>query len=174
MIPEKLKAKFSKIKLLVMDVDGTLTDGTLYYSEEGISLKPFYTPDGLGVILLHKYGFKTAIISGNNSLIIMKRAERLGIKNVVLDSRDKTSELLKLIEKLNISLDEVAYIGDDVNDYPIMQKVGLSCCPADAQMAILKTTDYVCKKNGGRGAVREVTDMMLFAQGKPLIVEENW
>lgn len=162
------------VQLVVMDVDGTLTDSAMYYSAQGEELKRFTTRDGMGITLLHKGGIKTAIITSENSMIVQRRAEKLGITNVVLGCRNKSDALVELAHRLNTPLENVAYIGDDVNDVPVMGLCGFPGCPADAVAAVHAVAVYHCRAKGGHGAVREFAEYILLSQGKPITLLENW
>lgn len=157
-----------------MDVDGTLTDGAMYFSPEGEALKRFSTRDGMGITLLRRAGIDCAIITSENSTIAQRRAEKLGIQNVVLHSHNKTRDLSSLMQELTIPLEHVAYIGDDVNDEPVMKICGLTACPSDAVETIKNTAHYVCTASGGNGAVREFAEVILRAQNKPITLAEGW
>lgn len=170
----ELAAKLASIKLLVMDVDGTLTDGGMYYTDEGDAMKRFHVRDGMGVMLLRRAGISSAIITSENSPIVLARAQKLLIDNVILGSRSKHTALAELADKLSVSLKDIAYIGDDVNDEHAMKIVGLSACPADAVPYIKNIASYVCAARGGEGAVRELAEMILEAQYKPNSLPEQW
>ncbi len=174
MILKDLKLKIQKVKLLVMDVDGTLTDGAMYYSDSGEALKRFSTRDGMGITLIKKADIKTAILTSENSIIAQKRAQKLKIDKIVLHSTDKTTSLHNLCNDFGISLEEIAYIGDDVNDLHAIKIAGFSACPSDAVESIRNTVDYICVHSGGNGAVRELCEMILKGQDKPIILKENW
>ncbi len=163
-----------KIKLLVMDVDGTLTDSSMYFSQNGEELKRFSTRDGMGITLLHKSNILTAIVTSENSPIVTARANKLKINHVYLNCRDKSCIIRELTESLNLSLSEVAFIGDDVNDEYVMKIVGISACPKDAVKIIKDIADYKCKNKGGKGAVREFAELILVAQNKPINIQEQW
>jgi YrbI family 3-deoxy-D-manno-octulosonate 8-phosphate phosphatase len=160
--------------MLVMDVDGTLTDGAMYFSPEGEALKRFSTRDGMGVTLLRRAGIDCAIITSENSEIARRRAEKLRIEHLILHSHDKTTDLLALMAQLQVPMEAVAYIGDDVNDGPVMRHCGLTACPSDAVEAIKDRVHYVCTAAGGNGAVRELAEMILTAQGHPITLPEGW
>jgi 3-deoxy-D-manno-octulosonate 8-phosphate phosphatase (KDO 8-P phosphatase) len=162
------------VKLVVMDVDGTLTDSAMFYSASGEELKRFSARDGMGITLLHKAGIRTAIITSENSMIVERRAEKLGIEDVVLGCRNKSDALVLLCHRLGTPLDQVAYIGDDINDVPVMGLCGLSGCPADAVDAVRIVSAYHCQATGGNGAVREFAEYILRAQGKSVTLQENW
>lgn len=166
MQPQELHEKLKKVELFVTDVDGTLTDGGMYYSANGEELKRFSTRDGMGFTLLHQAGIQTAILTSENSKIVEARADKLKIKNVFINSQNKVDDLLLLAEKLSISLENIAYIGDDVNDIEVMRLAGISACPCDAVSSIKNISGYVCKNKGGYGAVREFADLVLSAQNK--------
>ncbi len=169
-----LNKKLAHIKLLVMDVDGTLTNSKVYYSSKGEELKEFSIRDGMGIELLKNAGIKTAIITSENSQIVTSRASKLKIENIILGSRNKKKDLLDLSEKLSLSLDNIAYIGDDVNDLHAMEISGVAACPVDAVPSVKKKVHYVCKKGGGNGAVREFIEKIIIVQNKSLLLPENW
>lgn len=149
-------------KLFVMDVDGTLTDGRIYMSSSGESFKAFDIKDGYGLKnILKNYNIKTAIITGRCSEIVQRRAEELDIDYLYQGVNDKFVCLKQLVETVNCSFGDVVYIGDDVNDLPCMEKAGLSCCPADAHESVKIHADYIAKKKGGQGAVREIVDTIV-------------
>jgi YrbI family 3-deoxy-D-manno-octulosonate 8-phosphate phosphatase len=170
MIEEKLK----NIKMLVMDVDGTLTDGKVYYSKNGEELKCFSIRDGMGIDLFHINGFQTGIITSENSQIVTARSNKLNIKNVILGSRNKSKDLSSLAEITSMSMINIAYIGDDINDLPALMIVGFSVCPADAVDSVKSVCDYVCAAKGGAGAIREVVEMILKSQNKSITLPEKW
>jgi 3-deoxy-D-manno-octulosonate 8-phosphate phosphatase (KDO 8-P phosphatase) len=174
MITKELREKLAGIKFFVTDIDGTLTDGAMYYSANGEEMKRFSTRDGMGINLLKKAGIESAIITSENSEIAQKRGEKLKIENIILGCRDKTSALKELAGKIGIDVKQIAYIGDDINDLHVMKICGVSACPADSTHVILQTADYVCKANGGNGAVREFAELILTTQDKPVILNENW
>lgn len=149
------------IKMVVTDCDGCLTDAGMYYSENGDELKKFNTKDGLGFGLLRKNGILTGIITGEDVQLNRRRAEKLGLDFIENGVRDKAAVLTEVCNRYNISPENVAYIGDDINDLPAMKTVGFSACPSDAVDAVLSSADYVCRRSGGNGAVREVIDLIL-------------
>jgi YrbI family 3-deoxy-D-manno-octulosonate 8-phosphate phosphatase len=164
----------AKIKLVIMDVDGTLTDGAMYYSTRGEELKRFSTRDGMGVTLLHKAGIATAIITSESTEIVLRRAQKLGITEVVLGSHDKTTTFHDICRRHGLEADSIAYIGDDVNDLHAMKLSGLSGCPSDAVAAIRNAAHMVCSQSGGNGAVREFAEFILMAQGMQVTLPERW
>ncbi|MEY2829279.1 MAG: hypothetical protein RIQ33_1137 [Bacteroidota bacterium] len=148
--------KNKNIKLLVLDVDGTLTDGGVYITEKGDEFKKFNTKDGLAIRYLTKNNFQIGIISASISKEIVKyRANMLGIQHLYIGEKNKLEILTEWIKKLNINFENVAYVGDDVNDLSVIQKVGLSACPADAVDAVKKQCHIVLQHNGGDACVRE-------------------
>ncbi len=157
-----------------MDVDGTLTDSGMYFTENGEASKRFSTRDGMGVVLLRKSGIDSAIITSENSKIVEARAKKLAIEYVILGSHDKEFALKELCRKLKLDLEQIAYIGDDVNDAYAIKIVGVSACPADSVEYIKNICDYQCIANGGYGAVRELSELILKAQNLPNYLTENW
>lgn len=151
-----------KIKMLVMDVDGTLTDGHIYMGAEGEMLKAFYVQDGYAIAhMLPENGIVPVIITGRKSKIVEKRATELKISHLHQGVADKLSKLKAVASELGVLQQEIAYIGDDLNDLKCIQYCGYTACPADAVPEVLEAADYVCKRNGGRGAVREFIDKLL-------------
>lgn len=157
--------KLKNIKLVITDIDGVLTDGGLYYTSEGLTFKRFYVRDGMGVVLLRKAGIETAIISGDNADLIQTRANKLKIELTYLGIEDKSIALNEIKEKRKLKNDEIAFIGDDVNDLVLLPLVGFTAAPADAHKSILSKVDYICSSKGGYGAFRELVDMLLEAKG---------
>ena len=157
----KIIKKYKKIKIILTDVDGVLTDGGRYYSENGETLKKFHVRDGMGVNLLLRNGIKTIIVTKENSKITKKWATEMNVTKVISGSLQKEKELVKICREFNVSESEVAYIGDDVNDLELLKKVGVSATPKDANDMIKNYVDYICSKDGGRGAFREISDIIL-------------
>ncbi len=155
-----------KIKLLALDVDGVLTDGTIYIGNEGEIFKGFNAKDGMGISCALRSGIKVAIVTGRKSEIVRRRAEELGIIAVLEGVRDKKIALEQLAWQHNLKLEQVAYIGDDLNDIAPMLACGLSLAPADAADAALDVADFVLYNDGGRGAVREAIELILMSQDK--------
>ena len=152
------------IRLVATDVDGVLTDAGMYYTESGDELKKFNTRDGMGIKLLQKAGLITAIVTQERTKLVARRADKLAIPELHQGVMDKLSCLRELARKYGLTLEEIAYIGDDVNDLEALQAAGFSAAPADALPPILKAVQYVCQKKGGEGAVREIADLILAAQ----------
>lgn len=163
LMKKRNKKKFDKkIKMLLTDCDGCLTDGGMYYSENGDELKKFNTKDGMAFEILREHGIITGIITGENVELNRRRAEKMKIDELHMGVKDKLAVVKMLAEKYNISLDEIAYIGDDINDIPVMKKVGFSCCPGDAVSEVKKDADYISLTNGGCGVVRDIITFFTF------------
>jgi len=155
-------SKLSQIKLLVLDVDGTMTDAGVYILEDGSQFKEFNARDGLGIQRAMKAGIEVGIISHSLvTAVVEARANMLGLKHFYIGQESKVVVLEKWMKELNLSNDQIAYIGDDLNDLEIMQKVGTSACPADAVAAISKIATIQLTKKGGDGCVREFIDEFL-------------
>ncbi len=149
------------IKLIVLDVDGCLSDGKLTYSADGIESKSFNVKDGLGITTWIKMGNEVAIITGRNSSIVKKRADELGIKHLFQGIRDKDRVLEELVDSLGLKFYEVGAIGDDLNDYNMLSKVGRSFTPQDGSKDIKNIVNTVLSTKGGEGAVREMIDILV-------------
>ncbi|HQW01659.1 MAG TPA: HAD-IIIA family hydrolase [Saprospiraceae bacterium] len=157
-----LKKKAAQIKLLVLDVDGTLTDGGVYIDANGVQSKKFHIRDGMGITLLHEKGLPVGILSHSRSKTILdERARMLGIERVYSGKEPKLEVLTRWLLELNLTYEQVAYIGDDVNDLEVLEKVGFSACPHDAHFSLVKVVDVVLQRNGGQGCVREFIDRFL-------------
>lgn len=153
------------IKLIVLDVDGTLTDGKLYIDDKDNSLKAFDVKDGFAIAQWIKYGGLVAIITGKTSVIVKRRAEELGIQELVQGAGNKVAELKKILDKYQISLEETAYMGDDINDLGVMSIVGMSAAPKNAVKEVLDRVNFISSKNGGDGAVREFFEKVMKENG---------
>ncbi len=150
------------IKLLIMDVDGTLTDGTINIGPDGELFKKFYARDGLAVIYGRKSGIIPAILTSRTSQIVEQRAAELHIEHVLQGAADdKAGVLKKFLESHGYKKQEVAYIGDDINDLEAMSLCGIVGCPGDSVLEVKEAADYICKNNGGQGAVREFIDWLI-------------
>ena len=159
---QELRAKASRIKLLITDCDGVLTDGGVYVSAEGEELKKFNLRDGMGVERLRKVcGIETGIMTGENSPIVAKRAEKLQITHLYLGIKDKKQRLKEILLATNLNADEIAYIGDDLNDLEVITMSGLTASPADGNSLIKETVDYICSLPGGAGAFREFAELII-------------
>jgi YrbI family 3-deoxy-D-manno-octulosonate 8-phosphate phosphatase len=142
-------------------VDGVLTDAGMYYSESGDEWKKFNTRDGMGIKLLQKAGVLTAIVTQERTRLVARRAEKLAIPELHQGVMDKLSVIREMATRHDISLRQVAYVGDDINDIEALKAVGLSAAPADGLPQVLEVVDYVCRLKGGEGAVRELAEMIL-------------
>ena len=155
----------SEITLLLMDCDGVLTDGRLYFSARGEEMKVFDVRDGQGIVSWHKAGFRSGIISGRGACeIIERRAAEIGIEFVRCNSSDKVRDFEDIVLSVGVERENVAYIGDDIGDIELMKRVGLSIAVADAVRETREAATHVTRAKGGRGAVREVVDMLLAAR----------
>ena len=168
-IMEQLKKKqlaneknyFKKIRLVATDCDGVLTDGGMYYSENGDELKRFNTLDGHGFALLREAGIKTAIITGENTELVKRRAAKLKVDHIISGEKDKLKALKELCDVYHISLDEAAYMGDDIFDLPAIEACGFGCAPNSAIDEVKEKADYVTEKSGGQGCFREVVKLIV-------------
>src|SRR5215203_547674 len=164
-LTDELLSRARKIKLLLMDCDGVLTDGRLYFTENGEAMKVFHVRDGQGLTLWHKAGFRSGIITGRDAQRIIKmRAEELGMHYIKVRSQNKAKDFEDILQAEKVTTEEVAYIGDDVGDICLLEKVGLPIAVADAVSEIFPYIIYKTEKPGGYGAVREVTDLLLSAK----------
>lgn len=158
--------KAKRIKLLILDVDGVLTDGTLYYANNGDELKRFHIHDGLGIQLAQQAGIEIAIISGKNSEPLSRRIQELGIKHAYLGCQNKLPPYEELKTKLTINDDEIAYMGDDLPDLPLLQRAGVAITVPNAVADVKQHVDYITHLPGGQGAVREACVLLLKAQSR--------
>ena len=165
-LPADLLARAARIRLAVFDVDGTLTDGRLYYGEDGRETKVFFVQDGLGLKRLQAHGVQVAIISARISHPVAMRAEELGIAHVYQGQGDKRACLRDLLDALNLTADQAAFIGDDLTDLAPMGIAGLAIAPANAHPWVAERAHWQTTRAGGEGAAREVCDLLLLAQGK--------
>ena len=155
-----------KIKLIIFDVDGTLTDGGIYIGEKGELFKAFNCRDGFGITAAHKVGLKTAIITGRNSICTTNRAKELGISAVKQGHMDKRDAYKELKAEFNLSDEEIAYVGDDIIDLPVFVQVGFRAAVGDADLEIKNRAHFIAEKAGGHGAAREAIEFILKAQDK--------
>jgi len=156
-----IKEKAARIKWFFSDVDGSLTDGCTYYSSRGEEMKKFSHSDGTGFFLLRLAGIKTGLITGENIEIVSRRAEKLKTDRCFLGVTDKLAVLEELAVEERISLDEIAYLGDDLNDYLLFARLGLTFAPSDARPEIRAKADFICMNTGGHGAFREAAETLL-------------
>lgn len=164
-IPDDLKARCASIELVILDVDGVLTDGRIIIDDRGVETKHFHVRDGLGLALWRRAGKKSAIVSGRSTQAVNKRAEQLRIDRVHQGADDKAASLRELLEDLKLEPSQACFIGDDLIDLPALHRVGLAACPADAVAEVRRASHLVAQADGGRGAVREIIETIMKAQG---------
>ena len=157
--------KAAQIKLLVFDVDGVLTDGSLFLGDDGQEYKAFHSQDGHGIKMLQKYGVEIAIITGRTSQVVEHRMANLGITHIYQGKLEKLPAYEELRKKLGISAEETAYVGDDVVDLPVMRRVGLAIAVQDAHPLVRQHSHWQTPSTGGRGAARDVCEMLMEAKG---------
>lgn len=167
------RKRAKKIRLILMDVDGTLTDGSLLVLPDGEELKSYNVLDGLGILLAHLAGLKTGIITGKTSRPLLIRAKKLNISEVHQGILDKDRVFGEILDKNGLHAEEVAYIGDDLGDLDVVKKVGFAGAVANAHPLIKKSCHFQCQKAGGKGAVREFIEFILTAQEKWGIIQDN-
>jgi 3-deoxy-D-manno-octulosonate 8-phosphate phosphatase (KDO 8-P phosphatase) len=160
-ISAQLRTRAAKIRLLALDSDGVLTDGGVYMSDDGHEFRRFDIKDGLGLKRVMEAGIAVAIISGADSNQVLRRAQKLGIAEAYVGVKDKLARLLEICQRMNLALDQVAYMGDDLPDLLVLDQVGLPCAPVDAVEAVKSRALWVASKPGGFGAVRELCDLLV-------------
>lgn len=158
--------KAARIRLLIFDVDGVLTDGSLFLGDDGQEYKAFHSRDGHGIKMLLSHGMEVAIITGRTSEVVKHRMANLGVKRLYQGQHDKTVAFLELLAEMDLTADQVAYVGDDVVDLPVMRQVGLAIAVQDAHPLVKKHAHWQTPSGGGRGAGRDVCEMLLEAMGK--------
>jgi len=166
--------KAKDLKLFLLDVDGVLTDGTITYTHEGSEIKSFHTRDGLGIRLLMESGVEVGLITARESEAVNRRGQDLGLKYVFQKTKNKLEIFEHLLKELNLQPFEVGYMGDDWLDIPLLLRVGFGATVEDAVPEVLKIAHYVAKRKGGRGAVREVCDLILEAKGTGKVLLEKY
>lgn len=165
MLKEKILARAARVRLVIFDVDGVLTDGTLYLGDDGQEYKAFCAIDGMGMHLLLSTGVQIGIITGNISQVVMHRMHKLGVQHVFQGQIDKVPAFQQLCARLELVPEQVAYVGDDINDVPVMAKVGLAIAVANAQPLVVNYAHWQTHAAGGHGAAREVCELIMQAQG---------
>lgn len=165
-ISKKLRDRLINIKALLMDVDGVLTDGSIVYSSNGIETKIFDVKDGYGITLARESNIIPGIITGRTSDVVVRRSQELGITDVYQNVRDKKTTYEEFKSRYGLKDEEIAYIGDDVLDLSVLKIVGFSAAPKDAHASVKLAVHYVTKLKGGRGAVREIIDLILSAKNQ--------
>lgn len=171
---QRILDKAARIKLVLLDVDGVMTDGSIILDSHQGEAKSFHVRDGHGVKLLKRAGLEVGIISGRNSPVVSRRAQELGIEIVEQGSLIKLETYQRIRDQIGLKDDEIAYLGDDVVDIPVLREVGLSAAVADALEEVKKEADYTTRLPGGKGAVRELAEFILRAQGKWAQVMERY
>lgn len=161
-----MQEKLAGIKLLLLDVDGVLTDGRIIFDNQGNEIKAFDVKDGHGLKMLQRAGIKVGIITGRKSQVVANRASELGIEILYQGALSKLGPYREILAAQGLSDEQVAYVGDDIVDLPVLRRVGFSASVADAVPDVLPLVDYVTRRNGGRGAVREICDLLLRAGGR--------
>ena len=161
-----MEERLKRIKLLILDVDGVMTDGRIIFDSNGVESKFFNVKDGHGIKMLQRAGIEVAIISGRESKVVANRAAELGIERVFQKAIDKLAPFIRILADTGYSDDEVAFVGDDLIDIPVLKRVGFAAAPADAIAEVLPFAHFVTRNSGGYGAVREISDMLLRSQGK--------
>ena len=166
-ISERLKERANKIKMIGFDVDGVLTDGSLYIGPNGEEFKKFHAVDGLGFKLAEQFGLVICVISGRPSQQTLQRCQKdLGVEEVHVGVKDKLAKAREILQKHNLDMEEFAFIGDDSIDLTLLEQAGLAACTKDAHYSLEKHIHYITDKEGGRGAAREFIDLILSSQGK--------
>lgn len=161
-----IQSQFNNIKLILTDIDGVWTDGGMIYSERGDELKKFHISDGGGVALLKAIGLPLGFVTGENSIAVKNRAEKLKIEYLFLGCTNKYNKIKELCEEINISFSEIAYIGDDINCIPLLKEVGFSACPSNSPEYIKKMVHKVLSKTSGDAVFREFVEYILTARGQ--------
>ncbi len=162
---QDIQKRAQQIKLAIFDVDGVLTDGRLYFGSNGMELKAFHSRDGHGLKMLQQSGIAVAIITARSSEAVQKRMEGLGIKHVYQGQDDKKKAYFELLDIMQLEAHQVAYVGDDVIDLPVMSRVGLAIAVQDANTFVKRHAHWVTEHAGGQGAVRDVSELIMEAQG---------
>jgi len=165
-----LKERAQGIRMLILDVDGVLTDGKLYFDHAGNEMKAFNTRDGMGMKALQKAGIEVAVITGRKSAAVANRMEQLGIKHVYQGREDKLDAFLDLLDKTGLDAQQTCFAGDDWIDLPVLIRVGLAVSVADAEERVKEQAHWITTRNGGDGAVREICNLILSANGKDQII----
>jgi 3-deoxy-D-manno-octulosonate 8-phosphate phosphatase (KDO 8-P phosphatase) len=165
LLPDEVIEKAKKIRLLLTDVDGVLTDGRIIYDSDGKELKFFHVRDGHGLKLLISNGIEVGIITGRNSSIVEKRAKELGIKHIFQSVYNKAEVIDKIVALENIETEAIAYVGDDIVDLPAFKKVGFKITVPDAPLEVQKYADYITLNYPGKGAIREICEIILKSKG---------
>lgn len=167
---QALQERAKKIRMLVLDVDGVLTDGRLYFDNTGNEMKAFNTRDGLGMRALQRTGIELAVITGKKSAIVAQRMEQLNVQHVYQGRVDKLNAFKHLLEATGLEAEQICFAGDDWIDLPVLLRVGLAVTVADADEHVKKHVHWITQRNGGEGAVREICNLIMAAQGKDKVI----
>ncbi|MBP7342058.1 MAG: HAD-IIIA family hydrolase [Smithellaceae bacterium] len=165
MLEKQISEKLAKIKMLILDVDGVMTDGGILMDSDGREMKKFNVRDGHGLVMIQRHGIQVAILTGRTSAVVEHRARDLRISEVYQGALNKKEVFATILEKNRLAPEEIAYMGDDIVDIPVLKMVGFSAAVADALDVVKRSVDFVTVQPGGKGAVREVCEMLLMAQG---------
>ncbi len=160
----ELRNKVLKIKLVIFDVDGVMTDGSIIYDEDGREFKTFNAKDGQGIVMLTRSGIYTAIVTARENNTVKHRFQNLGMSDLYMGQKNKLTAVKELLAKYNLDFSQIAYMGDDLPDLCVLKEAGLACCPADAVKQVKNVCHFISSKRGGRGAVRELTDLIYEVQ----------
>ncbi|EXJ16379.1 3-deoxy-manno-octulosonate-8-phosphatase KdsC [Imhoffiella purpurea] len=171
---QDIRERASRIRLVIFDVDGVLTDGSLYLGDDGLEYKAFHSRDGHGMVMLQETGVRLAVITGRSSQVVQMRMASLGISEVYQGHRDKRPPYEELKQRLDLQDEAIAYVGDDLVDLPVMRHVGLAVAVADAHPRVREQAHWTTDASGGRGAAREVCELILEAQGNLERVMERY
>ncbi len=164
-VDDAIQTRARAIRLVIFDVDGVLTDGRLYFGDDGQEYKAFYSKDGLGMKMLMKSGVEIGIITARNTRLVAHRMENLGISHLYQGQADKVPAFESMVERLGITPQQVAYVGDDLIDLPVMERVGLAVAVADAHREVIRRSHWVTPNPGGLGGARDLCDLVMAAQG---------
>jgi len=160
-----LRHRLARTRMLLLDIDGVLTDGTIYLDDNGVESKRFSVLDGFGLVWCRRFGLKTGVISGRTSQATLRRCRDLGFDEIHLGNTEKSAVFMAICQRYDLKPEEVAYMGDDLLDLPILEQVGLAACPSDAHPEVRRKVHFVSSFPGGKGAVRELVDLWLQANG---------
>ncbi|MPS27239.1 HAD hydrolase family protein [Pigmentiphaga sp.] len=165
-VPQDVRERATRLRLMIFDVDGVLTDGRLYYGEHGETMKRFHALDGFGLRMLHESGIEVVFMTGRDSPSVSRRAAELGISEVQQGVRDKSAAVTALAQRCNVELDDVGFMGDDIIDLAAMQRVGFAASVSEAPVYVTQAAHWVATRPAGDGAARECCDLILAAQGR--------
>lgn len=165
-ISPELRARAAAIELIIFDVDGVLTDGSLFFGDDGQEYKAFNSRDGHGIAMLKQYGYQLAVITGRSSQVVLHRMDNLGVEHIYQGARDKLPPFEALLRDLGVAAAHCAYMGDDIVDLPVMRRAGMAVAVADAHALVRERAHWVTPSAGGRGAARDLAELLLAASGR--------